>query len=73
MSELRCECCAHWQPVDRLASYAATCALGCYPGRVPFDMTCDKHSQSVPYPPPPQDQSSVRAVPAIVQMWGARP
>jgi hypothetical protein len=67
---LKCETCSHWQPLDRLASYAATCALGCYPGRVAFDMGCDKHSQQAPTMPPPQDQSNARG---IVQMWQARP
>ena len=57
---LQCMTCAHWQPVDRLASYAATCALASYPGRVPFDLTCDKHS-SAPQPTPvPDMQSQVR-------------
>jgi hypothetical protein len=64
---LLCESCQHWIAVDRLASYAAPCALKVYDGRVPFDLTCDKHSSA---PAPAVDmQSQARGVPTVVQMW----
>lgn len=68
---LLCENCLHWQPTDRLSCYAAPCALGCFPGRVPFDLTCDEHSGRE-VPPPVQDQSQVRGVPTMVTMYGPR-
>ena len=67
MSEpLTCASCTHWRPVDRGASYAAECAAGSYPGRVSFDMTCDKHSGKVQQPAVDM-QSQARG---IYQMWG---
>ena len=71
MSEpLRCASCTHWLAPDRGASYAAPCALGAYPARVPFDMTCDRHSGR-PQPPPVDMQSQTRGV--LYQMWGVKP
>ena len=70
---LRCETCLHWQPIDRLASYAAPCALECYPGRVPFNLTCDQHSSAPP--PAPDMQSQARGVPMLpwAGVWGTKP
>jgi len=71
VTTLLCDTCAHWQPSsDRTSSYAGACALQSYPGRVTFDMSCDKHS-STPQPAPTVDmQSQARG---IYQMWGPRP
>ncbi len=73
MSVLRCESCAHWRPAtDRLTAYAGACALQSYTGRVPFDMSCDKHS-SAPQPPPvPDMQSQARGFPVPMFAWGAK-
>ncbi len=54
---LKCETCKHWQGSH--TAYAAPCALASYPGRVSFDMGCDKHS-STPQTPVPDMQSQAR-------------
>lgn len=69
---LLCETCLHWACEDRLASYAGLCKLESYPGRVPFNLTCDKHSSKPQEAPPAVDmQSQVRG--AWGQMWKAKP
>lgn len=59
-----CETCTHWQGSQ--SSYAAPCALASYPGRVAFDMTCEKHSGNVPAPELSQ-QSQARGI--TYQQW----
>lgn len=70
---LTCENCAHWDVPDRVSCYAGLCRLESYPGRVPFNLTCDKHSSKPQEAPPALDQQSqVRG--AWGQMWrGVKP
>ncbi len=70
-SDMRCATCAHWRAEDTTTAYAATCSLGVFPGRVPFDLTCDEHSGKPQKPVESVDmQSQVRGT--MHQMWGMK-
>jgi len=41
MDKPTCSTCQHWR--GNSYTYAAPCAVGAYPGRVAFDMSCGQH------------------------------